>query len=405
VARILGPEARGMYYLLVQIVSIAVLLSMFGITNSAVYFVGKERESRGELYGYFLFLAVLSSTVFIIFIAITHNSLLDSILKGIPRQYVRIMIFAIPLLMFNQIFLSMILGLNRMVMYNVFEMVCYFLIFFNFVIFAVWLRLGMRGAYLSFVITYFLMDCVFFLLFIKKIKLHLEWKKIRDILHYGLRTYLGPICFLLICRIDSFVLNLYRDIRQVGFYSIAISFAELIPFIPLAVGTVLFPKLVSQETQILNTSTARVIRVLFLFLVLLGLTFFLFGKWMILFMYGKAYIPSLIPMNILLPGFIFLSLYYPFSSYFNAIGKPEIVALILIITLLIKLFSSIFVISKWGIIGAAVTSTSTYLLCGLLFLAVFMIKSRKRLGEILIIRNADIKYIWNVFSPLKINKV
>lgn len=399
VARILGPEAKGAYYLLVQMVSIAALFSMFGITNSAVYFVGKEKESRPELYGHFLFLTLLSSTFFIIFIAITSNFLSDSILKGIPSQYVHIMMYAIPLLMLNQIFLTIILGLNRIIMYNIFEMASYFLLSLNFVIFTVGLRMGIHGAYLSFVVTYFLLNCVFVSLFIKKIKLHLKWDKIRDILHYGLRTYLGPICFLLICRIDSFMLNLYSDIRQVGFYSIAVSFAELLPFVPLAVGTILFPKLVSQETHVLNASTAKVIRVLFLFLVLLGLVFFLLGKWIIIFMYGNTYTPSLMPMYILLPGFIFLSLYYLFFSYFNAIGKPEIVAIILVITLIIKFFSSIFAIPRWGMIGAAVTSAVAYVLCGVLFIIMFKIKSQKRLNEIFIIKNSDIQYVWNIFLP------
>lgn len=405
VARILGPEAKGMYYLLVQMVSIVALLGMFGITNSAVYFLGKEKESRSELYGHFLFLTILSSAIFLIFIMTSHNFLLDSILKGIPRQYAHIMTFAIPLLMLSQIFLSMILGLNKIVMYNVFEIACYFLLFLNFIIFAVGFRMGIYGAYFGFVITYLLIDSTFILLFIKKINLHLEWGKIKNILNYGLRTYLGPICFLLICRVDSFMLNLYSNVRQVGFYSIAVSFAELLPFVPLAVGTVLFPKLVSQEIEILNASTARVVRVIFPFLILLGLAFFLIGKWMILFMYGKIYIPSVIPMNILLPGFVFISLYYLFFSYFNAIGKPGIVAVILVITLFVKLFLSIFAIPKWGIIGAATTSTVSYLLCGLLFLAAFWVKSKRPLREIFIIRNADIQYAWNIFVPtLKINK-
>ena len=64
VARILGPEAKGMYYLLVQMVSIVVLFGMFGIDNSVIYFLGRQRMPQSELYTHLAFLTILSSTTF-----------------------------------------------------------------------------------------------------------------------------------------------------------------------------------------------------------------------------------------------------------------------------------------------------------------------------------------------------
>ncbi|MDP3732560.1 MAG: oligosaccharide flippase family protein [Candidatus Omnitrophota bacterium] len=296
VARILGPEAKGMYYILVQLVSIVVLFGMLGINNSAVYFLGKKNMPQAELVTHILFLTILSSIVFFGFTMVSHNFLGKSILKGVPGQYLLIMTFAIPPLMFNQIFLSLILGSNRIIIYNVFEILCYFLLFLNFVIFVVWARFGIYGAYLGFVVTYLLMDCIYIVLFVKRIGLRIEWERIKDIMHYALRGFLAPICLLLVFKIDSFILNIFSDIRQVGFYSIAVSFAELLPFVPLAVGTVLFPKLASQEGTLLNASIARVIRVVLTFILLLGLVFLAFGKWMVLFIYGNTYSSSVIPM-------------------------------------------------------------------------------------------------------------
>jgi len=392
-----------MYYLLVQLVSIVVLLGMFGINNSAVYFSGKQRISQAELTTHLLFLAVFSSAIFFILIMMCRDFLLGSILKGLPIQYVRIMTFAIPFLMLNQIALSIILGLKRIVLYNVFEMFCYFLLFLNFLIFVVGLRMGISGACLGFVITYFLMDCVYILLFIKDMEWQISRDKIKEILYYGLRSFLGPICLLLIFKADSFVLNLFSDIRNVGFYSIAVSLAELIPFLPLAIGTVLFPKLASQEIDVLNASTIRVVRVIFSFLILLGLTLLFLGRWLILFIYGQMYSLSIVPMYILLPGFVFISLYYLFFSYFNAAAKPEVSTIILIITLIIKVALSIFAIPRWGIIGAAGASTISYSLCGIMFLAAFRLHSKSSLKDIFIIKNSDIKYIWNISASL-VNK-
>lgn len=398
VARILGPEAKGMYYLLIQMVSIVVLFGMFGIDNSAIYFLGRQKMPQAELYSHILFLTIVSSAAFFIFIMASHSFLLKSVLRGVPGSYLRMMTLAIPLLMLNQASLSIILGLNRIMLYNVLEMICYGLLFINFVIFAVGLGMGIYGAYLGFVVTYLFMDCVYIILFIRKIGLNVRWERLKDILHYGLRSFLGPLSLLLIYKVDSFVLNFFSDIRQVGFYSIAVSFAELLPFIPIAVGTVLFPKLASQEQDTLNASMARVVRVIFSFLILLALTFLFAGKWLILFMYGKIYSPSIVPMYILLPGFVFISLYYLFFSYFGAVGKPEIVTAILIVTLLIKLFLSIFAIARWGMFGAASASAISYFFCGLSLLIAYRFMSKQLLRDIFVMKGTDLKYVWNIFT-------
>ena len=384
-----------MYYLLVQFVSIAVLFGMFGVNNSAVYFLGKKRMPQQELYGQIFLLAIFSSFAFFALTLVSRNFLSGSILRGVSTEHISLMALAIPLLTLNQISLSIILGLGRIMMYNILEITSYMLLFLNFLIFVVVFKKGIYGAYLSFAMTYFLMDCVYAFLLMRGLVLKIEWGKMKDVLHYGLRSFLGPICLLLIFKLDSFILNIFSNIRAVGFYSIAVSFAELLPFVPLAVGTVLFPKLTSQETARLHASTARVIRVMFSFLAFLCVIFLILGKRLILFVYGDIYSPSVIPLYILLPGYLFISFYYLFFSYFNAIDKPEMPTLVLIATLMIKVFASIFAVPRWGILGAATASSVSYFSCGLLFLIAFSLESKKSVRETFLIRGSDIKYLWS----------
>lgn len=398
IARILGPQAKGTYYLLVQMVSIIVLSGMFGITNSAVYLTGKDEKSRPVLSGNLLFLTFLTSLIFFVLVLIFRFFLMNSILKDIPGQYIYLMDLAIPIVMFNQILLSMILGRNEIVIFNLSEIACSLLLFLNFIILVIFLRMGISGACTAFLLAYLIADIILLLFFVRHIRISIQWKTIKNILNYGLRSYLGPICLILISRIDSFMLNLFSDIRQVGFYSISVSLAELIPFVPLSVGVVLFPKLVSQEADRLNTDMQRVIRVMLFYLILLALGLFIFGKWLITFVYGKTYSPSVLPMYILLPGFVSLALYYLFFSYFNAAGRPETVTFVLLITLFVKVFLSIFTIPRWGMYGAAATSTFSYILCGILFILAFKAKFRGSLKDMFLIKKNDIQYVYNFFS-------
>lgn len=399
IARVLGPEAKGMYYLLVQMAALAALFGMLGINNAVIYFSGRERMGRSELFTHVLFLTLICGLVLFALVTASRGFLLGSILKGIPAVYVSIMTLVIPLLMLHQMSLSAILGLNKIVLFNLFQIICYILILLNFSVFAVGLKMGILGAYLGILVTYLFLDCAYMALVIKKITPRIRWDKIKDILHYGLRSFLGGhICFICILRLDSFMLNYFNNIGEVGFYSIALGLAELILLIPLVTGTVLFPKLASQEKEALNASAVKVVRVVFSFLILLAVTFLMAGKWIILLIYGQMYNASLAPMLILLPGFIFISLFYLFFSYFGAVGRPEIVTIILVATLIVKFFSSLFAVSRWGMIGAAAASTVSYVLCGFALLTAFYKKSKKSLKDIFVVRRDDIKYVWNVFT-------
>ena len=108
-------------------------------------------------------------------------------------------------------------------------------------------------------------------------------------------------------------------------------------------------------------------------------------------LYSKQFSLSYLPLVILLPGVILHSSMEVLSSYFSlSIGKPMINFYIGGISFLLNFIFNIFMIPKYGITGAALTSTIAYSFSALLHLILIIIHSRSDLRDFIIIKKSDL---------------
>ncbi len=234
-----------------------------------------------------------------------------------------------------------------------------------------------------------------------KVSLRFDLPIIKKILGYGLRSFLVPIFLLLIFRIDLFLLNYFQDTRSVGLYSIAVSLGELLYFIPEVIGMILFPKLLSGGAESMNDNAARVIRTMSLLLSVVALLLFAFVPGIVSLIYGQQYAPSILIARILLPGFLIMSLYYIFFSYFFSKGKPEIISFVIFLTMIFKILLAVILIPLLGIKGAAFASLITNAFCGLTLMVIFLKYSKKTVLDIFLIKFSDLKYLYNNLNAFR----
>lgn len=401
IARILGPEARGTYALLTQFVFISVLLVDFGIQNASVYFLGKG-ESLSRVYPNILSLSLVASLLTSVCSLVFFNVLRVTFLKNISASLILIAIFSIPFKILTEISSSVILGMNKIKLLNALRITHFLLLLVTFLAFVIVLKLKLEGAMLGFVATELIMVLVYLIALSKWSRIYLGFEPtfLKKLLQYGLRGFLGPLCILLLFRLDFFLLNYFKDPKSVGFYSIAVSLVELLYLVPELIGMILFPKLTSAGSQNINRNTMQVLRVIFFVLTLATLFLFASSRWIIVLIYGRQYVASVALMRILLPGFLAMSLYYIFFSYFYSRGRPEIVTLIIFLTLLFKVILAFVLIPNWGIKGAAICSTVTYSFCALTFIVVFLKYSKTTLPEAFFIKASDWEALYKRLSPM-----
>ena len=405
IARVLGPEAKGIYALLTQLVFLSVLFMDLGIQNASVFFLGKK-EPLDRIYPNVISISLITGLIVFVCLLSSLSFLKSTFLRNIDSGLILVAIFCIPFKIFTELSSSVILGINKIRAMNTLRITHFSLFLIIFSILVIALKLQLKGAILSFTITELIMVFVYLLAISKwsRICLRFDFKLIKKLLRYGICGFLVPLLLLLIFRIDFFLLNFFQGVKSVGFYSVAVSFAELLWLVPEVIGMILFAKLASGRPELIKQNTMQTLRILFSMLVMFSLLLFSFASRVIIFVYGEQYLSSIVLMRILIPGFLMMALYYIFFSYFFSKGRPEIVTLVIFLTMIIKIILATILIPAWGIRGAAVCSTITYLLCASAFITVFLKYTKASLLEILLVKFSDLQLLYNqlrICHPLK----
>ena len=127
---------------------------------------------------------------------------------------------------------------------------------------------------------------------------------------------------------------------------------------------------------------------------LLVLAAFLMGiaaEWLIPLLYGEAYLPSVTPLRLLLPGMISSGLFLVLGGHLLGLKKLRPLLVIACAGLVMNVGLNLWLIPVYGIEGAAVVSSITYTV---VFVAVGVLVSRISqvpLRDLLVIKRGDVE--------------
>ena len=195
----------------------------------------------------------------------------------------------------------------------------------------------------------------------------------RDMLRYGMKFYLACLCAFLVIRIDLLMVNYFNGVIEAGIYSVAVGFADLLYMLPIAIGTILFPRIARDQAGE-GGLTLMACRFAVLLMGAICLAAALLAKPMILLLYGSAFTdPS--PLLWLLPGVFVLSLEAIVASDLAGRGYPAILVVYWCVGLLLNIGLNLMLIPRWGATGAAASSTVTYAVMAVLVFRRFLADS------------------------------
>ncbi len=401
IARFLGPFAKGAYYLLAQIVSILATLSLFGIDTAAIYCLGKGAPARGTtLISSFITVVSGVAVAWALFAARAH--FLKNILSGIDPRYLILIALAIPFMGLVRLYSAIVMGFGRYIAFNILNITLFLALAAGFVGLVIFAKMGLAGALISFALAYFIMSFIYLIVILSS-RVMRETDKaggvdVKGLLSYGARIFLVPVLLLILYRIDSFFLSYCINAKAVGFYSVALSLAELLLFIPESTGTILFPKLAYTASADVDRKFVSILRVSIVITVVGAGLFFAGIRYVLPLVYGRLYLESVPLANILLPGLAAMSTYYLFASYFQAIGRPGLVSAVLAAVLLEKVLLCGLLIPRYGAGGAAMAATISYLSCFAIFLWIFRKRAKFAVSDILMLKGSDLNFIFRFYK-------
>jgi O-antigen/teichoic acid export membrane protein len=406
IARLLGPKGKGVYTLAILLPSIAVTLSNLGIGPATIYYIGKGKYSLEKILGSNLALTSVLSSIAIMASIIIIVFFRNLFLRGVPLNYLFLALLFIPFMLLQSYLQNILLGLQEIKKYNLadlFRSACFLvLVIFTLCLF----KAKLIGAISSLIIST-LLTGIFTLFWINKLTgittYRIDKDFVKDASSYGIKAHTANILAFLNYRFDIFLVNAFVGPIAVGYYSLAVGIAEKIWLLSGSASTVLFPRVASEKDEKRRKEFTPIVSRNVMFITTIEAIFIYFLiRWIIIFFYSKTFLPSVRPLQILLPGIIALSAARVLANDIAGRGKPLLNTYMAAASLAVNIGFNILWIPKFGIEGAALASTLSYNILLLEEVLIYSRLSRNPIGKILFIRKSDFALYKNfIFQVVK----
>jgi len=377
VARMLGPEGQGIVASLLAVVAIAQQFGHLGVYASIIRFVGADKSLYEKACGNSLMLGTVLGgilTVILIGLAVAYPPLYGDI----GLTYITVYALAVPFSLIITMFQGVMLSLNRITPYNLLIMLRAFMVFAGAILILKYMGLGIMAlvAFLVFVEAFSALLHVASSYVNRKFGLCFDFKFIKRMMGYGLKVYVATSLTILVFKFDIVLVNYFLGQAQAGIYSVSAKIAELLYMAPATIALIFFPA----ATRMGDRSRPFAKKVLLgvgILMLFTSIVSYVLAEPLVKGLFGEAYAGSTLPFIILIPGIFFISLETILMNYYAAKDMPFFAIATPFIGLFSNIILNIIFIPRYGISAAAATSTISYTLMFLLFLAYF-IRGEKR---------------------------
>lgn len=185
----------------------------------------------------------------------------------------------------------------------------------------------------------------------------------RRALTIGTRNFMHVLPDLLLMRIDVYLLQgllaQHAAAGQLGLYQAGVRIAEMVLMVPSALNAVLFAKAAAREDLTTITVAGAKLSLLLGFCCLLGMA--VVGQPLLLLFYGPRFAGSFLPCLLVLLGCCALCYSSPLAGTLAGAGAyPRSVIIAQVLALLANVGANLFLIPRYGAVGAAAASALSY---------------------------------------------
>jgi len=408
IAKTLGPEGKGAYFLVTQVATIGAVFFSLGFGPSILYYLKKERITKNEAISIGIFYSVFVILMLSILLFLFKSTLIELFNDSITDQ---MLLFAFLLIIanilvnfFGYIIMDNDIGVKIWSFVGIIVNVVYILLLF-FLVYE--MSSGVIGAiYALFISVIVKLLISLKYVFSERFSVQLVSSETAiKILTYGLGIFIGNLFLTGVYRIDVFFVNNILSVEELGLYSVSVNLSELLLLVPAAVGIALFPHLSSLGRKEQLRTMSKVARLSASVSIFASIIIIVFGYPFIIIVFGDEFVQSFIPALFLLPGLIAMTLNFAYSNYMFAIGEPLMSAKIFFIGILLNVVLNILFLKDFGIVGAAIISSATYCIITIGFIIIIMKENKEiKFKEIIVPTREDFSYIIiKVKDILKLN--
>lgn len=318
IARMLGPEGRGLLSTALIIGGFGSMFMNLGLHSSSRYVLVRYPGKLGGVWGNVLALSIFSVLpAFFVYIVLTlFPSLMD-----ISGLILALACASVPLLLYNMLQLNVLMGMDQILSFNVMELMT---VGAQLILLLLFFKLWEPGVELAYSAN--MLACLLsggFASFCLVRKFHVrprpDFELFKSGFGYGLKSYAVFLLGYVLIKCNILMVNGMFGSTMTGYYAQAAAMADILFVTSASLGMILFNK-----TRAIETDSERrflmkrvlMVSSLFMFLIL-SLAGFL-AEYVIVFLYGDEFMPSVNVFRILLPGTFFNMIAGILSNYFAA---------------------------------------------------------------------------------------
>lgn len=348
-----GSEGKGTISIVIANVAMVSFFSSVFSGSSTSYFARKFKVEQVLVYSY-LWSVIIGVAVPLIFS-------FASIQTEFLYHLIAISVFS-SLLSTN---ISLFIGTQNIRFFNIYT-VLQQLVHVLFIIILIYI-VKLKDVSVYFLAQIFCLIFLFltsFFLILKKCKFsEFSFSKtvFLNMLEYGWKTQLSAFIQFLNYRLSFYFLEYFEGIAAVGIFSIGITFSEAIWTITRSIAVVLYSDVVNSENReesIVKTKSSLKLSFSLMLVFVLGII--IIPGFVYTHIFGNEFGETKQIMLLLVPGIFAIAVSDMIGYYFSGIKELKILNIKSIVGLLITVGFSFFAIPKWGIWGACLVTTSSY---------------------------------------------
>lgn len=199
-------------------------------------------------------------------------------------------------------------------------------------------------------------------------------------------------------RLDVWFVEHFRGSAELGQYSVAVGFAQMLWILPAPIQAILFQRTAKHPTGDVETFM-RMSRLTTLAVLAAAVPGFVVAGPAITLLLGRAFEPAILLFRILLVGTAFASMTKVWAGFISARGFVRYNLYVTTFGLLVTIAFDILLIPRWGGLGASVATTVCYLVISGGCLATLRWKLDIRAPGLFLTRWSDVAAVIGALAP------
>lgn len=399
VARLLGPEGKGVIAVVAAITSFTLGLGSLGLPGAFSFLAGKNRFPRTDLFWSMVSWSLMLGAAVSLILWVFRGILLGSIFKGLTTLELAVFLASLPSTYFIAFAGQAYMGYGRVVILVFLQSLVATLNLVAVLVSILILHAGTVGAVVALSAVTVTGSILYLIPFGS-----VGWISLRQLrlvaseaIPYGLRVYVGGATQMFSLRADVFFLNLFAGPAVVGVYSVATNLAEKIWLLSAPLSSAVYSLIAGSERKDAARLTITTSRASVVIEGLSALGLLVLSIPLVPIIYGQQFASATIYLAVLLPGTVALAVGGAFYTYYVAqLGRPAVTSALAVASAAVSAVLYVVLIPRIGALGASIGSTVSYSVSLIAFAYLFPRETGYRVSEMLVPGRGD----WDLYVSI-----